>query len=287
MHLRRYDTAAQRAARQVIDTYSTSFSLATRLLRGRVRTDIANLYAMVRIADEMVDGTAREAGDGAAAIRRRLDAYEDQVIAAPTERFHTDPVLHAYAITARRCELADAHVHAFFASMRWDIDKQSYSPQHFSDYIYGSAEAIGLMCLQIFLTGREVSDSGRAEMDRGAHRLGAAFQKVNFLRDLGEDSHELNRTYFPELVDTPLDGPTKDRLVADIRADLAAAQRAIALLPRDARLGVQAAADIFAALTDRLDRLSPADVAHPSSRVRVPNAEKTLIAARAVKKVLR
>ena len=286
MLLRRYDKATNQAARQVISTYSTSFSLATRLLRGRVRTDIRNLYAMVRIADEIVDGTASAAGLDSAAVRDELDRYEDQVLRAPHVRFHTDPVIHAYAITARRCEFSDDYVRAFFRSMRWDTAENACSTREFHDYVYGSAEVIGLLCLQVFLAGRDVYSAERERMTAGARRLGAAFQKVNFLRDLGEDSLELGRTYFPELAAKKLDWETKNALVEDIRADLAAAQRAIPLLPVDARIGVQAATDLFTALTDRIDRLSPAEVADPHSRVRVPGYEKSLITARAVRKAM-
>ena len=132
--LTRYDQAASRAAAQVMGQYSTSFSLATRLLRGRVREDIRHLYAVVRIADELVDGTAHQARIDAAAA---LDAYEAAILAAPEKRLHTDPVVHSYAITARRCGFQREHLVAFFDSMRADLSQREYSATELTEYIYG------------------------------------------------------------------------------------------------------------------------------------------------------
>ena len=134
--LTRYDQAASRAAAQVMGQYSTSFSLATRLLRGRVRADIRHLYAVVRIADELVDGAAAQAHTDPAAA---LDAYEKTILAAPQRRLHTDPIVHAYAITARRCGFHREYLAAFFNSMRADLTQREYSPSELQDYIYGSA----------------------------------------------------------------------------------------------------------------------------------------------------
>ena len=128
--LTRYDQAASRAAAQVMGQYSTSFSLATRLLRGRVRADIRHLYAVVRIADELVDGAAAQAHTDPAAA---LDAYEQTILAAPQQRLHTDPVVHAYAITARRCGFHREHLVAFFSSMRADLTQHEYSPSELQD----------------------------------------------------------------------------------------------------------------------------------------------------------
>ena len=171
--LTRYDQAASRAAAQVMGRYSTSFSLATRLLRGRVRADIRHLYAVVRIADELVDGAAAQAHTDPAAA---LDAYEKTILAAPQQRLHTDLVVHAYALTARRCGFPREYLAAFFHSMRADLKQREYSSAELQDYIYGSAEVIGLLCLQIFLAEESVSPADRTAMERGARALGSAFQ---------------------------------------------------------------------------------------------------------------
>lgn len=184
-NLARYDRMCDRAAAQVIAAYSTSFALAAKALGQPERKHIRNIYAMVRIADELVDGTVAEAHE---CPETALDMYEEQVLHAPHHRLHTDPVLHAYARTHRECELDDAHVRAFFASMRADLTQTSYSAEEMDTYIYGSAEAIGLMCLAVFLRGADPAPAERATMERGARALGSAFQKVNFLRDYGEDT---------------------------------------------------------------------------------------------------
>ena len=278
--LTRYDQAASRAAAQVMGQYSTSFSLATRLLRGRVREDIRHLYAVVRIADELVDGTAHQASIDAAAA---LDAYEAAILAAPEKRLHTDPVVHSYAITARRCGFQREHLVAFFDSMRADLSQREYSAAELAEYIYGSAEVIGLLCVQVFLAEETVSAADRATMDRGERHLGAAFQKINFLRDLGEDSSVLGRAYFPQAAGGELSEAAKSALIADIRHDLAAAEESINLLPLSARFGVRAAADIFAELTNRLAATPAAEL--KTTRISVPNRTKAWVAARAVRAV--
>ena len=278
--LTRYDQAASRAAAQVMGQYSTSFSLATRLLRGRVREDIRHLYAVVRIADELVDGTADQASIDAAAA---LDAYEAAILAAPEKRLHTDPVVHSYAITARRCGFQREQLVAFFDSMRADLNQRKYSASELAKYIYGSAEVIGLLCVQVFLAEETVSAADRAAMDRGARHLGSAFQKINFLRDLGEDSSVLGRAYFPQAAGGVLSEAAKSALIADIRRELAAAEEAINLLPLSARFGVRAAADIFAELTNRLAATPAAEL--KTTRISVPNRTKAWLAARAVRAV--
>ncbi|MDK8504566.1 phytoene/squalene synthase family protein [Corynebacterium accolens] len=278
--LTRYDQAASRAAAQVMGQYSTSFSLATRLLRGRVREDIRHLYAVVRIADELVDGTADQASIDAAAA---LDAYESAILAAPEKRLHTDPVVHSYAITARRCGFQREQLVAFFDSMRADLNQREYSASELAKYIYGSAEVIGLLCVQVFLAEETVSAADRAAMDRGARHLGSAFQKINFLRDLGEDSSVLGRAYFPQAAGGVLSEAAKSALIADIRRELAAAEEAINLLPLSARFGVRAAADIFAELTNRLAATPAAEL--KTTRISVPNHTKAWLAARAARAV--
>ena len=283
--LDRYDRTAIQAAHQVIMSYSTSFSLATRLLEKQVRTDIRNLYAMVRIADEIVDGTAAAAGMNRAEIGKTLDDYERAVLAAPSQRFHADPVLHAYALSARRCGFSPEHVVAFFSSMRCDLNQVSHDARSFDDYVYGSAEVIGLLCLSAFLVDHPVTGTQRARLEAGARSLGAAFQKINFLRDLAEDSGALGRSYFPGLGEQGLTEAHKTELIADIRTDLADARTTIPLLPISARVGVLAATELFAELTGRIEKLPAAELS--ARRVSVPPAAKAAILARAVAKAPR
>ena len=273
-YLARYDRMCDRAAAQVITSYSTSFSMASRVLPAGTRRDISNLYAMVRVADEIVDGTAFEAGADPATL---IKDYEEAVLAAPEVRFHTDPILHAYANTARRCAFDQEHVRAFFASMRRDTNQVRYTRADFDEYVYGSAEVIGLLCLSAFLVGEEPRPGDRARMESGARALGSAFQKINFLRDFGEDHNTLGRRYLPD--DMALDAATKDAVTANIRAELAKARAAIPLLPAPVRGAVGAAEALFRELTTMLEATDVEALA--TTRVSVPTHKKLLITARA------
>ena len=284
--LHHYDRSAQHAAHEIIRRYSSSFFLASNLLRGHVKTDIRSLYAVVRIADEIVDGSGNGAGLSTEKCRMLLDDYESKVLEAPNHRLHTDPVLHAYGIAARRCGFAEEHISAFFASMRSDLEKQSCrKQQEFDAYIYGSAEVIGLLCLQVFLVGHRTSANARFSMEYGARKLGAAFQKINFLRDIANDTEFLGRQYFPQLEDNDLDDEIKAELVADIRSDLETARRSISDLPLDARLGVVAALEIFSELTKDIDRISAAELL--TTRVSLSPARKAFALSRVPRIALR
>ncbi|MCS4490564.1 phytoene/squalene synthase family protein [Corynebacterium sp. ES2794-CONJ1] len=281
-YLERYDNASSAASREIISSYSTSFSLATKLLAPRVRRDIAHLYAMVRIADEIVDGTAGEAQLSTADVSAELDAYEQRVLLAPRQRFHTDPVLHAYGQSARRCGFKEEYIRAFFASMRRDLHQTTYDALDFAAYVYGSAEVIGLLCLQAFIVDIPITTQERELMEEGARALGAAFQKINFLRDLSEDSHALGRRYFPQLAERELNDATKKELIDDIRHDLRLARTVIPHLPYSSRMGVIAATDFFAELTRLLDQTPTSDIY--SRRVSVSSITKTKIFVRAIQR---
>ena len=266
-----YDRTADAAAAEVIRQYSTSFALASRLLGPRVRAHVRNIYALVRIADEVVDGPAHAAGLSADDIRVALDALEVQTGEAVATGFSTNLVVHAFATTARACRIGDDLLAPFFASMRTDIDTDTHNETSRTDYVFGSAEVVGLMCLQVFVhADRPGSREPDAALVAGARRLGAAFQNVNFLRDIGHDSNALGRDYLG--IET--DGRTRDAVLDDIDADLAAAAAVIPSLPADSRRAVSAAHDLFAALSARLR-------ADSAGRVRVPNAVKARIFARA------
>ncbi|NLA55959.1 MAG: phytoene/squalene synthase family protein [Corynebacterium humireducens] len=272
--LRRFDRMAHRAAREVIGSYSTSFSLAAKLLAPGIRRDVQNIYAMVRVADEIVDGPAAEAGASPSAL---LDAYEQAVLASLTGRFSVDPVVHAFGLTARRCGIPAEHVTAFFRSMRADLTETSHTPESLEAYIYGSAEVVGLMCLAAFLVDHPVTPEERARLEHGARALGSAFQKINFLRDLAEDSRDLGRSYLGDLSDD-----TKPAFIAGIREELAAARDVLPLLPGQARVGVLAATDLFSELTDLLDAAPVAELR--ARRLSVPMRRKVALAARAMVK---
>jgi phytoene/squalene synthetase len=280
-----YTRAARSASQHVIDAYSTSFGRAARLLHEPVRTHVRCLYALVRIADEIVDCPDLGAGDRGLAVAdrsRRLDELEAETLAALESGFSTNLVVHAFAATARSCGIGVDLVRPFFASMRTDLVRSSHDDASLTAYVYGSAEVVGLMCLRVFVATDVVEPRQRADRYArwapGARRLGAAFQKLNFLRDLAADATDLGRTYFPGVDAAHLTDAQRDALLDDADRDLAAAAAVIPELPRSCRRAVQTAHDLFAALSRRL-RATPA-AAIAAHRVSVPPAAKLRVVAR-------
>ncbi len=269
--LRLYDQTAQDAAAAVISAYSTSFGMAARLLGPRPRPHVRNIYALVRVADEVVDGPAVAAGLSPDEARAILDDLEKETYEAIQRGFSTNLIVHAFAATARECGIGPDLISPFFASMREDLSTTHHDAASHDAYVYGSAEVVGLMCLQVFVNaglGRPVTPS--ADLVDGARRLGAAFQDVNFLRDRSHDESALGRDY---LAATTSRAEVLDR----IDGDLAAAAAVIPFLPTDCRRAVTVAHDLFAELAVRLRRS-----AGEAGRVRVPDPVKIAIAARAV-----
>lgn len=288
-----YGALAEHVSATVIGRYSTSFSLATRLLPAGVRDDIRNLYAVVRIADEIVDGAAGVAGAAGGTegtertdVRGVLDDYEDRVLAAPGRGFHTDLVLHAWACTARRCGIDPEHMRAFFSSMRSDLEQVVHDRDSLARYIHGSAEVIGLMCLDIFRTHGDVTADPQW-LAEGAASLGSAFQKVNFLRDIGADITVLHRHYLPTASDGTLTEHAKNALLDECVVELDAGCSRIPALPRGTRAGVAAAAALYRALVDRLRETPAADLTGADAvRVSVPTRVKTVVTLRAAGKAV-
>jgi len=278
--LRLYNRAATETAAVMIKAYSTSFGLASRLLLPRTRRQIETIYALVRLADEIVDGVASAADIPPAQIRRLLDGLEAETAAAMRTGYSVNLVVHAFALTARRTGISTELTEPFFRSMRADLDRVVHTQATFDDYVYGSAEVVGLMCLQCFLDGREVSADEEKRLREGAQRLGAAFQKVNFLRDLAEDFEALGRSYFPGVTVDAFTEADKHRFLDDIEADLLVSGAAVAGLPRECRAAVHLAQELFTELARRLRR-TPASALR-TTRIRVPNPVKVRLAAEAV-----
>ncbi|HYI33563.1 MAG TPA: squalene/phytoene synthase family protein [Glaciibacter sp.] len=272
-----YNAAARASSATVIDQYSTSFGLAARLLSPGVREAVRSIYALVRISDEIVDGAAAGAGVTVATQRELLDELEQETMLAIARGFSTNLVVHAFANTARQTGINERLIAPFFASMRRDLSAEPFTASGVDEYIYGSAEVVGLMCLRCFLLEAPRSVSETVDLEFGARRLGAAFQKVNFLRDLAADSEALGRNYFPGIDPLGITESEKTRILDDIDADLAAAARVLPLLPRGSRAAVTAAHNLFARLSRKL-RATPAEQLL-KARVRVPNPEKLAILA--------
>jgi phytoene/squalene synthetase len=274
-----YTDAAHASAATIIHAYSTSFGMATRLLAPQVRPRVEDVYALVRVADEIVDGAAAEAGLDVADQRELLDALESDTERAMRTGYSANVVVHSFASTARATGISPELTRPFFASMRRDLSPVDFTAEELREYVYGSAEVIGLMCVKVFLADRAVSDDVRLRLEAGARRLGAAFQKINFLRDLAVDFGELGRSYFPGIDPARLTERQKLALVVDIDCDLAAAADAIPDLPDNCRRAITAAHGLFAELSDRI-RVTPSDELL-SRRVSVPTRVKLTILAKA------
>ena len=273
-----YDETAARASSVVLAGYSTSFGLGTKLLGARGRRGIEAVYALVRIADEIVD-TRR--GDDAGPLLDELEAQTGRVLESG---YSTNLVVHAFGRTARRVGLGHAEIDPFFASMRMDLTVVVHDQESYERYVYGSAEVIGLMCLAVFLDAvRRPGDPvpvPDARLRAGAQALGAAFQKINFLRDLGADYGELGRSYFPGITPATLDQRALDAILAEIAGDIATARASLPGLPRRARWAVASTLGLYDRLTSELAATPPAELL--TRRVRVPGPTKLAIVARSV-----
>lgn len=291
---KQYSRVAEAISANVIREYSSSFYLASCLLREPVRSNARNLYGLVRIADEVVDGAAADAGLSPSDVLAILDQYEQHTLRAAEEGFSANPVIQAFANTVRWAGIDHQLIRDFFHSMRldaWNSDTQgptTYEAAEAADYIHGSAGVIGLMCNAIFiktsmLNGSPLTAEQRDQSQEAAYALGSALQKINFLRDYHHDSAHLSRIYLPQLIEAGLTKSAKDSIIREIRAELQDARKGMVLLPHQARGGVLLAHDLFAGLTDKLDRTPAALVAR--QRVRLSNHRKLRIAARTARQV--
>ncbi|MGO2660848.1 phytoene/squalene synthase family protein [Mycetocola reblochoni] len=276
--LDQYTRIAEGAAARVISGYSTSFSMATRLLPSRCRTAVTSVYALVRVADEIVDGVGEGAGLDTGQQREALARLEADVEEATRTGFSGNVVVHAFAVAARASGIDRSLTRPFFHSMEMDLDPRALDEAEQREYVHGSAEVVGLMCLRVFLAGQRVAEADRARLDEGARALGAAFQNINFLRDLADDT-DRGRDYLPTEAER-LSEDGKDEWVRRIRADFDAAQATIPLLPRDCRPGVAAATGLFGELTRRIARTPVEELRR--RRVSVPLPVKGRVIAAAV-----
>jgi phytoene synthase len=277
-----YTLAAEKAASAVIDAYSTSFGTAVSLLAPKYRQHVANIYALVRVADEVVDGSAQEAKNAGGSVEpaAAIDELEKEVYRSLRAKYSTNLIVHAFATTANEAGIGRDLIKPFFDSMRTDLWKTKHDQRSFEQYIYGSAEVIGLMCLKVFMMGESYSNPDIATMTNGAKALGAAFQKVNFLRDLAADNGDLGRSYFPGLDPKKLTNEKRDELVADIRKDLTIAAASIRILPKGAQRAVGTAQILFQVLNDLIS-ITPAEKLM-TTRIRVPDWYKIVMVIRVI-----
>ncbi len=250
--------------------YSTSFCSAIRLLHKDLRTPIYNIYGFVRFADEIVD-TFHDYDKS-----QLLEEFKNETYNAIERRISLNPILQSFQITVNEYQI-DLHlIDAFFKSMEYDLNKKSYDDEGYKDYVYGSAEVVGLMCLSIFC---EKDRQQYEKLKPFAKSLGAAFQKVNFLRDVKADFQQLERTYFPDVDFRNFTSETKKKIEEDIMYDFSNAYKGIIELPLKARFGVYVAYKYYLSLFKKIKRTQPAKILE--QRIRIPNYSKAFIVVRA------
>jgi len=258
-----FDLIALKTSRLVTRSYSTSFSLGIYCLDRRFHDPIYSIYGFVRFADEIVD-TFHDYPK-----RELLDRFESDTWMAIEHGISLNPVLHSFQAVVNGYRMDRDLIRAFLHSMRMDLDPVDYDRGLLSEYVYGSAEVVGLMCLTVFCEGDREKYLALREP---ARKLGSAFQKINFLRDLKSDGLELGRTYFPDVDLSRFDRETKRAIEAEIEAEFNESYRGIIALPKGARFGVYIAYVYYLALLNRI-RNTPADQLL-DRRIRIPNQQK-------------
>lgn len=265
-----FDEASFVCSKLVTKKYSTSFSLAVKMLSPKIREAIFSIYAFVRFADEIVDsfhGFEKE---------KLIDRFEEDYYTAIEEGISLNPILNAFQLTVKKYQITDDLVQAFLKSMKLDLKKETYNTVgEYNDYIYGSADVVGLMCLKVFVAG----DNEKYESLKGAAMsLGSAFQKVNFLRDLKDDYEVLNRSYFPGVNLKSLTFEAKNEIISEIENDFHEAYKGIKLLPIEAKFGVYTAYIYYRRLLVKLKRTPSEEIMN--TRIRISNPLKISLLAK-------
>jgi len=272
-----FHTVSGDCSKLVTKQYSTSFCSAIRLLHKDMRQPIYNIYGFVRFADEIVD-TFHEHDKA-----QLLAQFQQETFEAIERKISLNPILNSFQQTVNTYQIDLDLVGAFFRSMEMDLERTHYDFHDYHEYVYGSAEVVGLMCLHVFCEGK--TDLYKS-LTRSARALGAAFQKVNFLRDIRADYQDLSRVYFPGCDFNNFSFTDKRQIEEDIQHDFREAYKGIITLPLKARFGVYVAYKYYLSLFRKIKRLQPARVME--ERVRIPNYGKMMILLRAgVKNQLR
>ena len=260
-----YASVSYKTSKLVTNAYSTSFGLSIRLFEPSLRPHIYAIYGLVRIADEIVDtynGTDR---------RELLDNFEAETKRALKSGYSTNPIIHAFAQTAKKYTITNELLAPFFESMRMDLAPQKFDQKKYENYIFGSAEVIGLMCLKIFTHNRKQYDS----LEKAAKKLGSAYQKVNFLRDIATDADGLGRWYFPISSKATFDDTAKRIIEKDIENDFMAARKGMKLLPASSQKAVKLSYDYYQGLLEKIKQTSASDLLQ--KRIRLSNPKKIVL----------
>lgn len=258
-----YQDIAFQCSKRVTNTYSTSFAAGIRTLHRRIRKPIYAIYGFVRLADEIVD-SFHDFDKRALLVQIRDETYK-----AIEQKISLNPIIHSFQVTVNRYKIEKELIDRFLQSMEMDLHQSAFSESEFREYILGSAEVVGLMCLRVFCDGDEKTYQA---LKPAAMKLGAAFQKVNFLRDLKNDHVYLGRAYFPHVDPKRLTDIQKREIESDIEADFELGFEGIRKLPRHARFGVYLAYIYYVALFNKIKRLPSSKILE--QRVRIPNSRK-------------
>ncbi|KOS06569.1 phytoene synthase [Flavobacterium akiainvivens] len=258
-----FDTVSYDCSRNITRSYSTSFSMGIYLLAPHMRSAIYSIYGFVRLADEVVDSFEGYNQ------KEMLSELKVDTFKALRDRISLNPVLNSFQHTVLQYNIEYELIEAFLESMEMDLEKQLYTNSLYEKYIYGSAEVVGLMCLKVFCNGNK--DQYDA-LEEPARKLGAAFQKINFLRDFKADNLDLGRTYFPGVDFDAFTEPDKLAIEADIEKDFNDALEGIKKLPKEARFGVFLAYIYYKALFRKIRKLPSHRIMQ--ERIRVPNTQK-------------
>jgi len=265
-----FDQVSESCSKSVTESYSTSFTLATKMLDSSIRQDIYNIYGFVRFADEIVDSFHNYDK------KELLNLFEKDLKKSIEDKISLNPILNSFQKTIHNYQIDYELVDSFLKSMKLDLDKSKYlTKKEFDQYVYGSADVVGLMCLKVFVKGNNQEYNN---LKPYAMSLGSAFQKVNFLRDLKADHDGLNRSYFPNLNIEKFDEESKQIILSEIDKDFSHALKGIFKLPSSAKFGVYTAYKYYLKLLNKLRKTPPLKI--KSSRIRVPNYQKVNVLAR-------
>jgi phytoene synthase len=259
-----FDTVSFKCSKLVTKNYSTSFSLAVHMLAPSIRDAIYSIYGFVRFADEIVDSFHDYEKE------YLIGDFEKEYYKAMELGISLNPILNSFQHTVKEYNITDDLIQAFLKSMKLDLIKSTYNTQvEYEDYIYGSADVVGLMCLKVFVKG---NSQKYEQLKTEAMRLGSAFQKVNFLRDLKDDNLVLNRNYFPGINLNSFDENAKTAIIAEIEEDFRVAYQGIVKLPIEAKFGVYTAFVYYKKLLKKLKKTPYHQIGN--SRIRVSNYTK-------------
>jgi len=265
-----FDKVSNDCSKLVIKRYSTSFYFSSSLLSKTIRQDIFNIYGFVRLADEIVD-TFHEYPK-----QELLEDFEKELWRSVENKISLNPILNSFQHTVNKYSIPKDLINSFLDSMKMDLEKKEYnSVEEYKKYIYGSADVVGLMCLKVFVKG---SESSFSELSPFAISLGSAFQKVNFLRDLKDDSNVLNRVYFPNVDMNNFNEKSKKEIILEIEKDFANAVKGIVKLPKNSKFAVYIAYRYYNKLLKKLKRTSSENIV--KKRIRIHNLQKFIVIAR-------